>query len=334
MSVEHTGEVAAPGGTVDAARTGMLRLMARAGVVVYLLAFVAFFSVAAPGFLAVPTFLAIIDVATPLLVVSAAMTMCLVAAEVDLSVAGTVGLTSTTVALLLMWGWPLPLAILGAVLAGGAIGIVNGLLTARLVNVVPLFPSFLPTLAMYWVAIGIAEAFLPGQQAITITDPGFAAMFDGNLPAIYAVGTVVVVHLVMTRTTFGARLFAVGANRVAAAHAGVDVTRTKVAVLAVSGLVTGIAGVLIAGYFQAGYSLISRGIDLDAIAAAVIGGTALFGGRGNVLATLSGVLVLAVMDTGLLLMQVPPSITLAAKGALVIVAVAVDLFVRRHLPGR
>ncbi len=312
--------------------TFVLRFMARAGVVVYLIAFIVFFSVTTPGFLSMPTFLAIVDVATPLLVVSAAMTVCLIAAEVDLSVAGIVGLSSTMAALLMLWGWPWPLAILGAVLSGGAIGVINGLLTARLVGVVPLFPSFLPTLAMYWVAIGVAELFLPGQQAITIDDPGFAALFDGNLPVIYAVTAVVLIHLILTRTTFGSRIFAVGSNRTAAAHAGVDVTRTKIAVLIASGLITGFAGVLTAGYFQAGYSLISRGIELDAIAAAVIGGTALFGGRGSVLATLGGVLVLGVMDTGLLLMQVPPAVSLAAKGSLVITAVAVDLYVRRRLP--
>jgi ribose/xylose/arabinose/galactoside ABC-type transport system permease subunit len=227
-------------------------------------------------------------------------------------------------------GYPWQVAAAVAIAAGAVIGCVNGLLTARLVGFVPLFPSFLPTLAMYWIAIGVAEAFLPSQQAITIVDPDFGDLFAGNLPIVYAVVTVVLVHLLLTRTAFGYRVFAVGSNRKAAALAGIDVVRTKFAILAVSGLLCGVGGVFEAGYFQGGYSRIAQGIELDAIGAAVIGGTALFGGRGNVLASLSGVLVLSVLNTGLLLMQVSPAIALAAKGVLVITAVALNLYIRRR----
>jgi ribose/xylose/arabinose/galactoside ABC-type transport system permease subunit len=92
---------------------------------------------------------------------------------------------------------------------------------------------------------------------------------------------------------------------------------------------TGFAGVITAGYFQGGYANVAQGIELDASAAAVIGGTALFGGRGSAVGTLLGVLVLAVLDTGLLLLQVSPAVQLAARGAIVIFAVATDLHVRR-----
>ena len=312
----------------------LLRLFGRAGVLLYLVVLVGAFAVAAPGFFSEPTLLAMINIATPLMVVSAAMTVCLVGAEVDLSVGGIVGLSSTITALTLLWGWPWPFAVVTAVVAGGIVGMLNGLLTARLVNIVPLFPSFLPTLGVFWLTIGVAEAFLPSQQAISINNDSFAGLFSGYLPAIYAIGTVVFVHLVLTRTSFGYRVFAVGSNRRAAALAGIDVTRTKFLTLVASGLLTGLGGVLMAGYFQGGYSQIARGIELDAIGAAVIGGTALFGGRGSALASLSGVLVLSVLDTGLLLMQVPPAIQLAAKGVIVIVAVAANTYVRRRLSSR
>ena len=92
---------------------------------------------------------------------------------------------------------------------------------------------------------------------------------------------------------------------------------------------TRFAGVIMAGYFQGGYANVAQGIELDASAAAVIGRTALFGGRGSAVGTLLGVLVLAVLDTGLLLLQVSPAVQLAARGAIVIFAVATDLHVRR-----
>ncbi len=324
----------APAAPVIPLEERLLRLYAKGGVLVYLFLLVVAFDILVPGFLTGPTILAIIDIATPLMVVAAAMTVCLICAEVDLSVGGVVGLSSTVVALVVLAGFPWWLAVIAAIATGGLVGVANGLLTARLVKLVPLFPSFLPTMAVFWVAIGVAEMFLPSQQAITINDSTFRTLFTGYLPAIYAVLVVVAVHLLLTRAAFGYRIFAVGSNKNAASLAGINVTRTKINTLILSGLLAGFGGVLMAGYFQAGYSLVARGIELDAIGAAVIGGTALFGGRGNALATLMGVLVLGVLDTGLLLMQAPPAIQLAAKGVLVIMAVAIDLYVRRRLPSR
>jgi ribose/xylose/arabinose/galactoside ABC-type transport system permease subunit len=202
-------------------------------------------------------------------------------------------------------------------------------LTARLVGIIPLFPSFLPTLAMQWVCIGIAGALEPSQEAITINNHAFAELFGGLLPLAYAIVVVALIQIVLSRSALGYRIFAVGSNRSAARLVGINVARTKASVLAVSGVLTGFAGVIMAGYFQGGYASVALGIEMDAIAAAVIGGTALFGGRGSALGTLLGVLVLAVLDTGLLLLQVSPAIQLAARGVIVIFAVATDLYIRR-----
>jgi ribose/xylose/arabinose/galactoside ABC-type transport system permease subunit len=298
-------------------------------VLLYLVILAVVFSVLAPSFMSGGTLSAVLDLTSPLLVVGGAMTMCLIAAEVDLSVAGVVGLSSTLTALLLLKGQPWPIAVVAAVAAGGVVGVINGVLTARLVGLIPLFPSFLPTLAMQWVCIGVAGALEPSQQSITISDPAFAALFGGLLPLAYAIVVVILIQIVLSRSALGYRIFAVGSNRSAARLVGIDVARTKASVLALSGLLTGFAGVIMAGYFQGGYANVAQGIELDAIAAAVIGGTALFGGRGSALGTLLGVLVLAVLDTGLLLLQVSPALQLAARGIIVIFAVATDLYVRR-----
>jgi ribose transport system permease protein len=320
--------------TASATITPSRRLLRQAfargvAVLLYLVILAVVFSVLAPSFMSGGTLSAVLDLTSPLLVVGVSMTMCLIAAEVDLSVAGVVGLSSTLTAFLLLKGQPWPIAVAAAVAAGGVVGVINGVLTARLVGLIPLFPSFLPTLAMQWVCIGVAGALEPSQQSITISDPAFAALFGGLLPLAYAIVVVILIQIVLSRSALGYRIFAVGANRSAARLVGIDVARTKASVLALSGVLTGFAGVIMAGYFQGGYANVAQGIELDAIAAAVIGGTALFGGRGSALGTLLGVLVLAVLDTGLLLVQVTPALQLAARGIIVIFAVAADSYVRR-----
>jgi ribose transport system permease protein len=221
-----------------------------------------------------------------------------------------------------------------AIAVGACIGAINGLLTSHLVPVMPFFPSFFPTLATTALTLGLAEAMLPAKQAVAISDPGFASVFgfSGTIdaPVIYALIVVLLIHLLLTRTALGYRIQAVGANRRAAPLVGIDVKATKFWVLTISGALSGFAGVLVAGFFQAGHSLLARGYDLDALGAVVIGGTALYGGKGSVIASVSGVLVLAVLNTGLQLMQVEPSVQLVAKGALVVVAVATNLYLQRR----
>lgn len=313
----------------------LLRFLAKGGVAVYLVLLLVGFGLANEQFLSVNTLLAVIGASSPLIVVATAMTLCLICAEVDLSVVGVVGLSSTLAAFLMLQGVPWPVAVIGAVLAGGVVGAVNGVLTGHLVPVMPFFPSFFPTLATTALTLGLAEALLPAKQAIAITDPGFSTVFgfsrSFDLPVLYALVVVILVHLVLTRTALGYRIQAVGANRRAAPLVGINVLRTKIWTLTISGVLSGFAGVLVAGYFQAGHSMLARGYDLDAIGAAVIGGTALFGGKGSVIASISGVLVLAVLNTGLQLLQVEPSVQLAAKGALVVLAVALNLYLLRRL---
>src|SRR5712691_4357508 len=157
-------------------RERILRLFARGGVLVYLVVLVLAFGIANSQFLSPDTLFAIISVSCPLMVVSAAMTMCLICAEVDLSVVGVVGLSSTLTALLISQNFPWPVAVAVAVVAGGVMGAINGILTGHLVPVMPFFPSFFPTLATTALALGVAEAMLPSKQAVAISNPDFATV--------------------------------------------------------------------------------------------------------------------------------------------------------------
>jgi len=313
----------------------LLHALAKGGVLIYLVVLVVGFGLANDQFFSINTLLTVIGASSPLMVAAAGMTMCLICAEVDLSVVGVAGLASTLTALLLLKGVPWPAAVLAALAAGACVGAVNGLLTGHLVPVMPFFPSFFPTLATTALTLGLAEALLPSKQAVAISDPAFASVFGFStplaVPILYALAAVALVHLMLTRTALGYSIQSVGANRRAAPYVGVNVRWTKFWVLTISGLLSGFAGVLVAGFFQAGYSLLAKGYDLDALGAAVIGGTALYGGKGSVLASVSGVLVLAVLNTGLQLIQVEPSVQLVAKGVLVVLVVAVNLYLQRRL---
>ncbi len=313
----------------------VLRLFGKGGVAVYLFLLIAAFGIANHQFFSASTFISVIGASSALIVVSAAMTMCLICAEVDLSVVGVVGLSSTVTALLLSLNYPWPLAVCAAIAAGACVGAVNGLLTVHLLPIMPFFPSFFPTIATTALSLGVAEALLPSKQALVINNSAFATIYGTSswfdAPIAYALIIVGVMQFMLTRTSLGYRIVAVGANRRAAPLVGIDVTQTKFLVMLISGALCGFAGVMVAGYFQSGYSLLGNGYDLDAIGAAVIGGTALYGGKGNVIASVSGVLVLAVLNTGLQLLQVPPAAQLAATGTLVIVAVALNLYMQRRI---
>jgi ribose transport system permease protein len=160
---------------------------------------------------------------------------------------------------------PWPVAVPLAVVAGGGVGMVNGLLTVRLMAVMPFFPSFFPTMATTALSIGLAEALLPSKQPIAISSPGFSDAFGfagtlaSDVPILYALAVVVMMHLVLRRTTFGYRVQAVGTNRRAARLVGINVGATKFWVMTVSGMLAAFAGVLTAGYFQAGYSQLGNG---------------------------------------------------------------------------
>lgn len=321
---------------VDAAPSRLVVLLERGSSLFYLLALLALFGAVAPQGFTPGSAVIVVQLALPLLVVAIGMTFCLLCGEVDLSVAGVAGLAATLVAVALGQGLAWPLAVLVAVAAGAAMGLLNGLLTAWLSPSFPRFPSFLATLATLSLATGLARFLQPMEQAVAISDPGFRAAFRFtpamiDAPPLWiAVALLVGAHIVLTCGRFGHVAMAVGLNAQAARYAGLPVQRTRVLVMVLSGTLAGAAGVLLAGYVQAGFAGIATGAEVDAIAAAVIGGAALTGGRGSILGTLWGVLILGVLNTGLLILQVTANWQMIVKGALVILALVLAEAIRRR----
>jgi ribose transport system permease protein len=268
--------------------------------------------------------LTILRLAAVIGVVSVGMTFVITGGGIDLSVGAIVALASvwsTTLATQTMardYHWSL--MVLTAVVVGTVCGLINGLLVAY-GKVVP----FIATLAMLAGARGLAEII--AQRRTQIVDvPGFTDFFRGSvlgIPVLVLIFAVVAVlgWVVLNRTTFGRRTFAVGGNPEAARLAGINVHRHTVALYAIVGLCCGIAAVMIVARTTTGSSTHGQLYELDAIAAVVIGGTLLSGGRGTIVGTVFGVLIFVTLSNVFTQNNLSTSAQSVAKGVIIVVAV-------------
>ncbi|HWK12496.1 MAG TPA: ABC transporter permease [Vicinamibacterales bacterium] len=256
-------------------------------------------------------------------IVSAGMTFVILTAGIDLSVGSVVGLSGVLCADVMVHGHGVAAGVLAGVAAGVAVGAVNGLIVTRI-----RIPSFIVTLAMMMVARGAALKYTDART-ISGLPPSFA-LFADNTASIVMIGSVFVLSwIVLTRTPFGRHVYAIGGNADAAWLSGVRVGRVEFAVYVLCGAAAGIAGVLSAARLHVGYPRAGEFAELDSIAAVVVGGTSLFGGRGSVWGTLAGVLFIGVLNNGLNLFNVSPYDQMIAKGAVLAVAASIDRLRRR-----
>jgi ribose transport system permease protein len=275
------------------------------------------------GFLDPNNLLNIIRQTAMIAVMAVAMTFVLAAGEIDLSIGAVAGLASVTTALAIDAYGPL-VGVAAGLGTGLVVGMCNGLLTTRVG-----IPSFLTTLAMLGIAKGVAM-WVSGTAAIPILAPNYSFVFGGgNLGPVptLLLWTLVFAfagHLVLRRTSFGRRVLATGGNETAARYSGVDTRSIKLRVLLLSSLAAAVAGMLYAGRLQSGRFQLGEGDELSVIAAAVLGGTSLFGGAGTVAGTIIGALMIGMINNGLILMGLEFSQQLIARGAIIILAVALS----------
>jgi ribose/xylose/arabinose/galactoside ABC-type transport system permease subunit len=234
-----------------------------------------------------------------LLVVAVGMTFVILTGGIDLSVGAVVALSTMISALLLEHGWAPALALPAVLLVGALIGLGMGCMI-HFFEVQP----FIATLAGMFFARGLC--YVISTDSIPITDPFWKSAADTKLwfggffitiSVIVALAVVLIAAYVLAYTTFGRDVYAVGGNQQSALLMGLRVGRTRIAVYTISGLCSALGGVLLSFYMSSGYGLHASGMELDAIAAVVIGGTLLTGGSGYVLGTVLGVLVLGLIQT-------------------------------------
>lgn len=251
-------------------------------------------------------------------ILAAGMTFVILTGGIDLSVGSVVALAGVVSAGLMASG----VSVAPAVAAGIATGVLCGAINGLAVTVLRI-PSFVVTLAMMLVVRGAAFKYTDART-ITGLPEAFGWLSGGGVSAAIMLIVFGVSWLVLVRTSFGRHVHAVGGNLQAAWLAGVRVARVQFAVFAVSGLAAGLAGVLVASRLNAGYPRAGEYYELDAIAAVVVGGTSLFGGRGSMWGTLAGAFFIGILNNALNLFQVGTYEQLIVKGGVLLLATSLD----------
>ncbi len=285
------------------------------------------FSLSTSHFFSLTTFQTIANQIPSAILVAAGMTYVLLIAGIDLSVGSVLGLCTAVVGVGLAQGhWPAPLAILAGLAAGLAAGAFNGLVSMRW-NL----PPFIVTLGMLEIARGGAH-FLTRSQTQYVGS-ALAPIVETHLlglslPFLLALAVVLGSQWVLTRTVFGRYLVAIGTNEEAVRLSGIDPRPIKVAVYLYSGLLVALAAVIDTARFESANPNAGSGFELQAIAAVVIGGTSLMGGRGSVVSSFFGVLIIAVLNTGLAAIGARDETKRLVTGLVIVAAVIVDQY--RH----
>jgi ribose transport system permease protein len=257
-----------------------------------------------------------------IVVMAVAMTFVISCGELDLSVGSTAALASLIAASVLEAGYGIVAAVLAAILSGLAVGLANGLL----VTVVSI-PSFLVTLGMMQLIRGL-DMRVTYTKPIGITNDFFNSVFGsgsiGPVPSlfIWSILVAAIGHLVLRYTAFGREVLAAGGNRTAAQYSGVNTKRVKLYCFLMSGAAAALAGMLYSGMMQTARYSFGTGAELAVIAATILGGTSLFGGKGSIIGTFVGALLIGTINNGLIIMGLDVSEQYMIAGAIIIVAVA------------
>lgn len=316
------------------ARNGLERapswraFLGRFGVLVGLVALIIVFASLTPVFLKTGNLLNILKDATTNALMGAGMTFVILSAEIDLSVGSTLALTSVVGATAMVATGSIWLGVLVMIAAGGIAGLVNGVTVAYFG-----FPSFIATLGTMWLYRGAAYVY-SGGLAVTGLPPSFLNLANGHLLGIPVVVFLIVAvygvcHFVLSRTTFGRHIYAIGDNKEAARLSGVGVGRLKLLVFVLSGVLTGLGAAVYTSRLFSAQPVGGIGFELNAIAAVVIGGTSLFGGMGGVLGTLVGAVFMATLTNGLIILNVSSFWQQVLMGAVLLGAVGLDQYRKR-----
>ncbi len=303
-----------------------------------LIVIVIFFSLASPNFLQFDNFVGILLATAVVGVLALGTTFVIISGGIDLSI-GTVMTLSAVITGVLITSMHLPVVvgIIGGIGVGGLAGLANGILIARFK-----IPPFIATLGMLNVAKGLALV-ISGLTPIYFSgtpefnEGAMGSIIGGILPGfaipnivLVLFGAALVASLLLTKTVLGRYTFAIGSNEEAARLSGVNVDAWKAAVYVLGGLFAGLGGVLIAARLNSAQPSLGFGYELDAITAAVIGGTSLAGGEGSILGTVIGAFIISTLTNGLRILSVPQEWQTVVTGGIVILAVYLDIVRRRQ----
>lgn len=312
----------------------MQRIMAFGALIVLSIGF----SLASPYFRTFDNFVGILLATAVNGVLALGVTFVIITGGIDLSV-GTVMTFSAVMTGVFVTNMhlPIPIGILGGILAGSAAGLVNGLMISRMK-----IPPFIATLGMLYATKGLSLVISELKPIYFNDTPIFREIAMGSVlgkiipgfevpnAVLIMFGAAIIANLILTRTILGRYTFALGSNEEATRLSGVNVAVWKTAVYLLSGLFAGLAGVLMAARLNSAQPALGAGYELDAIAAVVIGGTSLSGGEGSILGTIIGAFIISILTNGLRILSVPQEWQMVVTGAIVVLAVFLDILRRRR----
>lgn len=302
------------------------RLMSPGPHVTYIifLIIIGFFLIFAPNFATWNTAGAVGRITAVVTIMAVGMTFVIVCGEIDLSVGSHVSFAAMVVAMLLYNDVPGWIASPLVLLLGACVGAINGIVVTKL-----RIPSFLVTLGMLSVLRGLALSFT-GSMPVPIVDPGYVSVLAGGTlvgipaPIWWTLATVIVGFYLLHMSVFGKRALATGGNTIAARFSGINTDLIRIISFALCGVTAAMAGLVLSARSAAGNPILGQGLELDVIAAVIIGGTSLFGGRGFILGSVVGAIFIGILGFGLIVMGLSTSIQEVVKGLIIIGAVSLN----------
>jgi ribose transport system permease protein len=298
------------------------------GIIIGFLVLCAVFAWLNPAFMRVDNLLDVAQQSSITAVLAIGMTLVIITAGIDLSVGSIVAVSAYLTADLMARDVAMPLAIMAGLGCGLLAGALNGVLITK-----GKLPPFIVTLGTMSLLRGLVLVYSQGTPVYGVP-PGFKSLIAGRLlgvpiPVLIATVIAILAHLALQYTPFGQQVIAIGGNEEAARLSGINVHRRLISVYMISGLLAGVAALILTGRLGAAEPISGTGYELNAIAAAVMGGASLSGGQGSILGTVVGALIMGSLQNGLTLNNVPSFYQQVAVGAVIIVAVFIDQWRRQ-----
>lgn len=253
------------------------------------------------------------------------MTFVILTGGIDLSVGSTLALSSAFVANMLVAGYDPILSILAGCLLGGVMGMINGLLVTQ-----GKMAPFIATLATMTIFRGLTLVYTDGNPITGLGDSmtfqlfGRGYQFGIPVPAITMIIAFTILWVILHKTAFGRKTYAIGGNEKAAIVSGIKVSRVKIMIYSLAGMLSALAGAILTSRLNSAQPTAGTSYELDAIAAVVLGGTSLSGGRGRIVGTLIGALIIGTLNNGLNLLGVSSFYQMVVKGIVILIAVLID----------
>lgn len=299
------------------------------GIFLALVVLCVIFSVANPRFMSVANLMNILQQVAVIAIAAFGMTWVILLGEIDLSVGSIIAVAGMVGAQVIGLGWGFGPALMLTLVAGVMMGGLNGVLTAKL-----LLPSFIVTVATMSIYRGMVSLPTNGAPAM-IMDETWTAIGAKSFIGVPIIIWIVIAlflanHILLSRTTFGRKTYLTGGNREAALYSGIKVDRMKILIFMISGLMASISGILLSSRLYSAQTNAGMSYELDAIAAAVLGGTSLSGGTGTMIGTLIGALIIGALNNGMNMLSVPYFYQLIVKGLVILIAVWLDVRAKRR----